>query len=870
MSGPINFTPEDWQDGPTGGTPITAEELNRDETAIGAVVTGVDAIDTITGIVKGTGAGVALAVPGVDYQLPLADTAPITSNTSPTALSTTVYNATAGALSVALPALSGLSVGVSYGVQKASSQIDSSSNAITFTAAGSDTFDSGSTTSVLAVSGELRVLQVVSISGTKYWKVADGNTPLGSMDTRYIPGVYSVKNYGAKGNAVVTTGSISSATGALTKTSGSFLATDVGKTVIIPNAGTTRSVANGAITTGTTTLTSSTAAFTSADVRSTVAVTGAGVSAAALVATITEVLSATQVTLSVAASTTVSSAATTISAYLSVTILSVASGVATISTNALHSITAGTFIYGTDDTAAINAAIAAAVGGRVFIPAGNYLVSSPLIPQNNVAVVGAGTGATRIYGVGTSGFPIFLQSSLITTFASASQNSTLAAPLTDFTLADLTIDGLYMQTAYYVNNNGVRVQFQAHCTYRDLVIQNTLETGLAADYPTKGTTIHNVRALMCGAGSLNGVSGSGGGGIGVGTGASALEEFVISDCHAYGNGTYGIFIETETTSVWSVGGRVVGCFAAANKTGFGDSGGQGVIWSGCVAYQNAQDGFAVDIGTTSTAAPGQDTLLVDCVAYLNGRHGFSYSNTTTQYNAVARITWAACKAFSNVSNGFAIIPAGPSSGNLDCFMLDSCEAYLNGASGFILFGTGPTVRQLIITGGAYYANGQTSGTDHYGLRLNSTAAEVAIRGVKAFDNGGTQKQTHGLMTLTGVTITDLTVEGCDFSGNLTAACSLAATLAGTPRFRNVAGYNPVGSGVPGTAFALPATTVAWTNLTGVDVTLYVTAVGTVTVVTVNGVVVSGGWALGNAYRVVAGGTFKLTYSAAPTVIAIGD
>jgi len=89
-------------------------------------------------------------------------------------------------------------------------------------------------------------------------------------------------------------------------------------------------------------------------------------------------------------------------------------------------------------------------------------------------------------------------------------------------------------------------------------------------------------------------------------------------------------------------------------------------------------------------------------------------------------------------------------------------------------------------------------------------------------------------------------------------------------YKDNLGYNPVGSSVPGTAFAIGATTAAATNNTGVDGALYVTAAGTVTAVTVNGVVVSAVMAVGDTYRLAAGGTFKITYSVAPTIVFVGD
>jgi lysophospholipase L1-like esterase len=102
----------------------------------------------------------------------------ISANTAPTLGRINRYDAAAAARTPALPALSGKSVGARMIVQKT----DISTNTVTFTCAGSDTFiDGTSTTLKLFMQGEQRELQVVSISGTKYWKAVGSNTPASSL-----------------------------------------------------------------------------------------------------------------------------------------------------------------------------------------------------------------------------------------------------------------------------------------------------------------------------------------------------------------------------------------------------------------------------------------------------------------------------------------------------------------------------------------------------------------------------------------------------------------------------------------------------------------------------------------------------------------
>ncbi|WP_083420654.1 glycosyl hydrolase family 28-related protein [Mycolicibacterium llatzerense] len=83
-------------------------------------------------------------------------------------------------------------------------------------------------------------------------------------------------------------------------------------------------------------------------------------------------------------------------------------------------------------------------------------------------------------------------------------------------------------------------------------------------------------------------------------------------------------------------------------------------------------------------------------------------------------------------------------------------------------------------------------------------------------------------------------------------------------------YSTLGTplGGNGTAFSLPASGTTWTNNTGQTVTLYCTAVGTVTAVSVNSISVGTSLTKGNVFHIPPAGTFKATYSAAPTLVAV--
>lgn len=119
-----------------------------------------------------------------------------------------------------------------------------------------------------------------------------------------------------------------------------------------------------AITSGSTALTVTAASFTAGDVGKLLYIVGAGAAGAVLSTTITAVTDATHATLAASAGTTVANAA---------------------------------YLYGTDDTAAIQAVLDgvnddAVSYTQVFFPKGNYLTGGLLV-KNNTHLIGAGRGA---------------------------------------------------------------------------------------------------------------------------------------------------------------------------------------------------------------------------------------------------------------------------------------------------------------------------------------------------------------------------------------------------------------------------------------------------------------------------------------------
>jgi hypothetical protein len=185
-----------------------------------------------------------------------------------------------------------------------------------------------------------------------------------------------------------------------------------------------KKLTDGAITAASAVLSSASASFTAADVGKSVTVIGAGASGASLRTTIISYTSATQVTLTATASTTVS-------------------GVV--------------FFFGTDAKAAIQAAINAAIAvkGQAYVSPGSYYISGRMTGGNDTVLAGAGKGKTILLGGAASDYFIY-------------HNATI----TRFVIQDVTFDvcGLYQASA-------IQLYYAQQCRLERVEIKNIPSSG---------------------------------------------------------------------------------------------------------------------------------------------------------------------------------------------------------------------------------------------------------------------------------------------------------------------------------------------------------------------------------------------------------
>lgn len=109
--------------------------------------------------------------------------AAISASTSPGVGNLQPYNATAGVLAPTLPALSSVADDAWIFVEK--DITDTSSNTVTLSRAGSDTFFGGGTQVVMRYPGHRFEILACTVGGTRFWKVVRESIGLAALDLRY-------------------------------------------------------------------------------------------------------------------------------------------------------------------------------------------------------------------------------------------------------------------------------------------------------------------------------------------------------------------------------------------------------------------------------------------------------------------------------------------------------------------------------------------------------------------------------------------------------------------------------------------------------------------------------------------------------------
>lgn len=233
-------------------------------------------------------------------------------------------------------------------------------------------------------------------------------------------------------------------------------------------------------------------------------------------------------------------------------------------------------------------------GGTVFVPRGEYMLRSEIEWKTGVSLKGDGTDASILYAQGR-------QFSLIDYrpgTAPGENTGDLADDsniwLYDCHFKDFQIDmkGL-SDTHSTVEGKAMFMLYMSRCSFRELILKNSIGTALGCDFLDE-TVIDSVKVYNAGRNwgvpreSDDRIVKVGQSGIGIGTAALESESVVISNCHVYNCGNYGIFVETQQRydRPQSKHAKIINCHVEGNRYGLGNRGSGPVIFNACTVYNN--------------------------------------------------------------------------------------------------------------------------------------------------------------------------------------------------------------------------------------------------------------------------------------------
>lgn len=492
-----------------------------------------------------------------------------------------------------------------------------------------------------------------------------------------------------------------------------------------------------------------------------------------------------------------------------------------------------------DDTHAIQEAIDAAAGaggGTVFIPAGEYRITGPIIPRSKVAIVGAGMSDTFIKAYGED-------------FAAFRADGSTQSPLEDITIADMTIDcaGIVDQGTFKFASKCIFIRWVKRLYILRVHAKDAPATAIGPDYLVD-SLIHGC-IVTRGGRQFQELGGTvGGSGIGIGTGAWEIENFTISDCHTIDCGNTGILIEDQGILARGAYARVVGSTAVGCRVGFAARSTIRATFVGCAAHGCSAEGFQIE---DHGAGYPEDTIITGCHSYGNNdglrlagapknvivsdsyftnnvrdgirvetlnasgslviSNSFLTGNGNRGFIAVRegrKISITNCVVTDNEDSGIQIGASSPLGRTFEAVSIESCEIANNGDEG--IWSTEP-VKNFTISGNQIYKNyergifvdsgGYVTITDNHvfnngqvgigsasrdGIRIeaSSTPLEGIVSGNVCYDDQDTKTQRYGLFTFgsgTGV----VNIVNNDFRNNESGPVSFNDGLGAKRLFNNV-------------------------------------------------------------------------------------
>ena len=492
--------------------------------------------------------------------------------------------------------------------------------------------------------------------------------------------------------------------------------------------------------------------------------------------------------------------ATTIASFTSATQVS-------LGVTPTFSMTGATVGYGSDDTAAIQAAVNAAHaagGGTVLIPASGSIangtgaarVSSQIawLSQVNCIGWGMGTSILRAYG---ANFSTFLW------VGNVNNN------LTDCSFANFQMDGSMMSDYFpFVSSKGFNLPYALRCRGNNLYVHHYPATGIAFDFSQQnvldGCIANNNGRL----GQYNQVFGTlvtgftfaGSSGFGIGTGAYPVEDLIITNCTANYNGHNGIFWEFQNALTYkSTGMKAVNCTCQFNYDGgIVDSGVSGMYVSGCYVAGNLVSTCNGQIASYPGASPSGGDAGFFCNNTVIGTGGTSantnYAGSTNDGIAIWNVDTATLTNYTVCDNKVSNNPRhgiSLNAGNLTFVggRVTGNKCWGNGSTGICVRNN---MSYATIEGNECFNNGQNSaayGGAGSGILLTSTLNQCSTRYNTCYDTQTVKTQPYGIVATS--TFTNSVIQGNNLLGNLTGGLSYTGSGGTTTSIRENVGYNPV-------------------------------------------------------------------------------
>lgn len=465
----------------------------------------------------------------------------------------------------------------------------------------------------------------------------------------------------------------------------------------------------------------------------------------------------------------------------------------------------------TDDIAAWTAAVSAAQaagGGVIFHGGGTSIVSTPVVvPSNDITIMGVGKYSVIQPKAGFTGAALIY-------FAGGGSG------IDRTTIRDLRMYGGSGTTGSNPACDGI--QFNSPC-------QDTVMDGVEIDY-LNGWAVQ----ILAGASGF--------------IGYSNLTNVVAKKC------AQGFHFASTVPATNRTGGIVMtNCVADDCKTGDSYYFEEVIdnVLSNCQGYSNNSGGASLHIkGCAFTFFQNMDlggggTQTTPCVLI---EKGSAHNNDHIYLNNIL---------IQKGQPGINITGAAH-------LRITDCDIYFNQTHG-VQINDDATNGAMLIQGCHFYQNNRNSAASTYEINNLSTHGLLVIRD-NTFETGVGGGSNQVAASIASPNFWQgLSVQDNVFNGG---SPTFSPAMIQKTVIRNNPGYNPVGSV---SAPTVPASGTAQQNDRGVDCTVIIATLGTLTAVAIGGTAITAAPAVGSSYRLPALQTITLTYSgAAPTWQWFGD